>query len=49
MALVVGSEAGGRRAYAHMLRAARAGRLKRSALEASHARVEALRERLRRR
>jgi beta-N-acetylhexosaminidase len=43
MALVVGSETGGRRAFARMLAAARSGRLDRAALEASHARVEALR------
>ena len=46
MALVVGSESGGRAAFARMLAAARGGRLKRGALEASHARVRALRERL---
>jgi beta-N-acetylhexosaminidase len=43
MALVVRTEAGGRRAFAHMLRAARNGRLKRAALEASQERVRALR------
>lgn len=46
MALVVGSEAGGRAAFARLLAAARSGRLGRDDLEASHARVEALRERL---
>lgn len=46
MALVVGTEAGGRAAFARMLAAARSGRLRRGALEASHARVEQLRERL---
>lgn len=49
MALVVRTEAGGRAAFRRMLAAARAGRLKRAALEASHARVDALRKRLARR
>jgi hypothetical protein len=47
MALVVGTETGGRRAFARMPVAARSGRLDRAALEASHARVEALRAALR--
>ena len=46
VALVVRTEAGGRRAYAALLRAARSGRLTRERLEESHARVEALRSRL---
>lgn len=43
MALVVGSEAGGRAAFARLLAAARGGRLDRAELEVSHARVQALR------
>ena len=43
MALVVGSEGGGRAAFARLLAAARSGRLDRAELDASHARVEALR------
>lgn len=43
MALVVGSEQGGRAAFDRMLAAARSGRLDRAGLEVSHARVEALR------
>jgi beta-N-acetylhexosaminidase len=42
MALLVRSESGGRRAYSRLLAAARSGRLKRSTLEASHARYEQL-------
>jgi hypothetical protein len=40
MALLVRSESGGRAAYGRLLAAARSGRLKRSTLEASHARYE---------
>jgi beta-N-acetylhexosaminidase len=46
VALVVGSERGGERAFAALLRAARSERLTRARLEESHARVEALRARL---
>ena len=45
IALVVRTEAGGRRAFAALLRAARSRRLTRERLEESHARVEALRAR----
>jgi hypothetical protein len=43
MALVVGTEGGGRAAFDRMLAALRSGRLTRAELEVSHARVEALR------
>jgi beta-N-acetylhexosaminidase len=43
MALVVGTEGGGRTAFDRMLAAAHSGRLTRAELEVSHARVEALR------